>query len=219
MKKTIFLAAILYASFINAQTTNDEKLTITKGTWVVGGGFSTNFGKSESDLQNGVRESKSFSVNISPKLGYAINSNLVAGLGVGYSYGKNKNTTTETPNDNSENISNSFSVFPYARAYKSLTRNLALYIQGEFKYTFTKNEYLQVQVLNGDSKRNDFFIGLRPGITYFLNKKIALEANLGVIGYRFGKTEALNGVEGNYGDFLFSMNADSFLEFGLSYYF
>jgi hypothetical protein len=73
-----------------------------------------------------------------------------------------------------------------------------------------------------ESSSNDFFVGLQPGLSFFMSKKLALETSIGSLGYRRITREDNNDNFSNSStnsfEFSFSLNASDFL-FGLFYYF
>ena len=155
-----------------------EKFTIQKKTWSIEGDFSMNYSDSE-DMNNGYLDKQNnFNIGFFPKLGYAIKDNLIVGLGLGYRYYKIK---SDNINDFYYNNSlNSYSINPYIKKYIPIGKNLAFNIQGEMKFSTDKNKHSQ---LNTDFKMNTIFIGIRPGITYRLSKKVAIQTNIGSLGY------------------------------------
>ncbi|CAM1339645.1 outer membrane beta-barrel protein [Tenacibaculum aestuarii] len=208
MKKLLLCTMLFAFSLANAQEKKDnEKLTIEKGTWYTAGNFS--IGKSSNEFEGSPETSKYFSFNFSPKVGYTINDNLIIGLGVGYGYSKSES-------GNGIGKGNSYQIFPYIKKHFPLGKKLTISLQGEFSYNYS--EFSDNSLPNPNERNsNQYFIGIRPGMTYFLNKNIALEANIGSLGY--SKTD-LN--ENNFPDresdtFQFNINSTD-LMFGLSYY-
>ncbi|WP_428742200.1 outer membrane beta-barrel protein [Tenacibaculum sp.] len=209
MKKLLLYTMLFALSFANAQEKEDnEKLTIEKGTWYISGNLSINQNNYEAEDSN--NDSESFGFNFSPKIGYTINDNLIIGLGVGYGYSKNKSTIMTGKG-------NSYQVFPYIKKHFPLGKKLTISLQGEFRYSYS-------DFSNNDTptpykrESNEYFIGIRPGITYFLNKNIALEANIGGLGYsKTNHEDNINLSNRDTSSFNFNINSTD-LMFGLSYY-
>lgn len=211
MKKLLLFTMLFALSFSYAQEKN-KKLNIKKGTWSLSGETSFSFNNNKADNQ--VYEDKSYLFNFAPKIGYTISDNLILGVGIGYGYGDSKSTN---PSNTYERKNYSMSIFPYIKKHFSVGKKVTLSLQGEFKYSHTKYEDEQNNSLNNnDSKTNAYSIGIRPGITYFLNKKLALEANLGFLGYTRTNYDN-NSYKGNNSSFNFNFNPSN-LMFGLSYY-
>ncbi len=212
MKKLLLCTMLLALSFANAQEREgNKKLTIEKGTWYVGGNIS--FGHDSSEFEDSPEASKYFNFNFSPKVGYTINDNLILGLGLGYGYSKNE---IENTINNPANTSNNFRIFPYIKKHFPIGEKLTISVQGEFRYSYS--EYENNDVFNSYSGHtNEYFIGVRPGITYFLNKKLALEANIGALGYTNSTQKYGNPPKRTSSSFNFNINSTD-LMFGLSYY-
>ncbi|WP_298507361.1 autotransporter domain-containing protein [uncultured Kordia sp.] len=220
MKKITLFVCLFTIAFVNAQDadkTTSDKLSFEKGTQFVNLNFSvnsseTNFERQTQD-QLDTGETKAFGFSINASYAHAINNNLFLGLGVGY--GSNKNEATNIDGSVNENDSKSYQVFPYVRYYKGIGKKLALFIQGEARYSHFENE---LNALN-DGESDNFFVGIRPGITFMLNKNFALETSFGALGYTHSKID--NGrfnTEATSNSFNLSLNSSN-LFFGLNYYF
>nr|BFF41522.1 hypothetical protein BACY1_33270 [Tenacibaculum mesophilum] len=133
------------------------------------------------------------------------------GLGYGYTESESGNTT-----NNQVNTTNHFRVFPYIKKYFPVGKKLTISLQGEFRYSYS--EYEKNDVLNSNGGHtNEYFIGVRPGITYFLNKNLALEANIGTLGYNNATQKSGSPSKRTWSSFNFNINSTD-LMFGLSYY-
>jgi hypothetical protein len=214
MKKITLFLCILTAAFMNAQDdTTSDKLTFAKGSQFINANLSLNISNSDLEAQTQTQESKNFGFSINSSYAYAISDNLFLGLGLGYSHNKRENDVNGVSENDVTN--NSYQVFPYVRYYKGIGKKLAFFIHGETRYTHFENE---LNALNSGESDN-FFFGVRPGLTLMLNKNLALETTIGSLGYSTGKTEnETTSVETSFSGFNLSLNsADLF--FGLSYYF
>ncbi|MEN1783836.1 MAG: hypothetical protein AAGF77_01745 [Bacteroidota bacterium] len=111
-------------------------------------------------------------------------------------------------------------MLPFVRGYWSLHQRLALFGQAEYRYFKTTLESIDEFPITGTRKNetNGYFVGVRPGVTYFISDVIALEATLGSLGYLNSKFENDQGREVNASSFDFSLNTDE-LFFGLTLYF
>ena len=94
----------------------------------------------------------------------------------------------------------------------------AFYLQAEAKYTgaWLNNEQNGTETFT--EKRNDIFAGLRPGVTFFMSEKFALETGIGTLGYTRSNTKRDRDDDTSSDTFRLSLNTSDFL-FGLSYYF
>ncbi|MEM6720950.1 MAG: outer membrane beta-barrel protein [Bacteroidota bacterium] len=218
MKKYIYILCLFTFISVNAQddTTSDEtttdKLTFAKGSNLLNAGLFFNSSKIENNVG---AEQKQFLFGANTAYGYAINDNFFLGLGLGY---VNRDAEfTDTLGSTQDLTSYSFNIFPYVRYYKGLGKHLAIFGQGEVLFSNEKEE------LNGidTQKINTFFVGIRPGLTYMLNKNFALEITVGALGYTSRNIDDLsvaNSVDTDTSEFGLSLNFDDLI-FGLSYYF
>ncbi len=166
---------------------NDIKAQIKKGNWNLGGSIQA-FGDKPPKLLN--YEKNKTNIDILPKIGYLLTDKFELGITTGYAREKTivKGGGTET------NVAdNFFKIEPYARIYKPINEKLFFAVEGTiFKYTYGKGEGESIgSNLVVETKFTNLFknykVGLfvKPSLTYFLSKKIAIEGNLGSIG--FGK--------------------------------
>lgn len=136
MKKLVFFTALLAFGFSTAQQSKkNEKLTLKKDTWYLGGDTSFRDSNDEFLRNDTIRNRNNrYRFNISPRVGCFIQDNLLVGLGVNYVYDKNNNTNMYT-NENNELTSEkywhtdeSLGIVSYLRKYIPISKNLALFI-------------------------------------------------------------------------------------------
>ncbi|UMB61191.1 porin family protein [Lutibacter sp. A80] len=212
MKNFLFIAMILAYTFTFGQNTN-EKLTIPNGTWNFGGNIS--FNTSEMEIENSSfsnSERKSYTISFEPKISYAIKNNLFIGIGLGYGYSKDESITYDIDTE-SISTTNIWSIIPYIKKYFPVGKKLTLNLKGEFRYSSFESDYDNSNFI---SSANNYFIGIRPGITYFLNNKIALDANIGSLGYWNSKVDD-NSNNTQSSGFELSIDTSNFY-FGVSYF-
>ncbi|WP_405606961.1 outer membrane beta-barrel protein [Polaribacter sp. Asnod1-A03] len=196
MKKLILITAILFYGITNAQE---------KGTWVFGGEL--NFSNGENDYQDSTSDFKAF--RVTAKTGYVFTkTNLELGLGLGYSTSKNESYDYE-------NKYNSYTISPYIKKYLPINDTFSFFLQGEVAFSNYNRE--ESGNYSNDIDRNDLFIGIRPGFVFFVTKNIALNANIGALGYNTNKYETDNLTEVKSNSFNFNLNSSNLI-FGLSYY-
>lgn len=227
MKKLLFLILLCIGGLMHAQDSQNKRLEISKGNWVIGGDLSFNTISRTSDDQPFTRTNDNLRFGFSPNIGYVIGKNTVLGLRPGYSYIKSENISTDgiiLSNSNTME-SNVFSIASYVRRFFPLGKKFAIYVQGEVGYNYrvsdTTNENSTFPLVNGTS--NNYLIGIRPGITYFISKGFALETGIGVLGYLFTDSKSTNGTgllldSSESNSFGFELNTSNIF-FGLSYYF
>ncbi|NJB71862.1 hypothetical protein GGR42_002324 [Saonia flava] len=227
MKKVVLVVALLGVGSLTAQESQKEKLIIEKGTWNVGGNLSFRVSKNDNNDASQIRENENTSISFFPNVGYAVGKNIITGLGLGYGYSKSEilSANEGAINNFTSNDSRTFTIAPYIRGYFPLGEKLAFYTQGEVGFSKTKNtsdDENNNMVIN-ERKNNSYFIGIRPGITYFVSKKLALETGIGFLGYTKTDSELKSDSgtfdqSGKASNFNFSLNSSDLL-FGLSYYF
>ena len=221
MRKFLCVSAILMFTTLSAQNDATNRLIIEKGTWYLGGNVSFGFSGSkfnglDRDFTN---ESQSTNITITPTIGHAFGNNWIAALGIGYGYNRSENSSMSAGERNDyEGTGQSLSFDPMVRSYFGVGENLALYLQGQASYTKTWFDQEQSNQANLSDKNNFVFVGIRPGITFFIAPKFALETTFGSLGYTKSIIEdnAGNGIER---DSLALSFSTSDLFFGLSYYF
>lgn len=214
MKKLLLFKFLICIFAMNAQD-NEGKLAIEKGTWNVGGQISlyTNNNKQESSTPT---ETNSFGFNINPSVSYFLDKNLSVGLTLGYGYNESKNINGTNEN---LNFRNSFSFIPTIKKFFSLSKSLALSLKGEIGYTYAKSDESSSPI---EYTQNNYSASLRPGIDFFITKKLALQANLGVLQYSYSNNKSENLsvpeiIENKNHNFNFLLNSSN-ISFGLSYY-
>ncbi len=221
MKTLLFITAVIFYSTAFGQ--GNEKIAIKKGTFNIGGKTSIGFSNHKDD--DATYETDMFNVEILPNFGYTIKKNLVIGLGVGYGY--TESDSFEINNSDFENRNsrtNRFYIFPYLKKFIPMGQKLAMYVQGECRFSEGKSENTTSvnRVNSNNSTSRTFFAGFRPGVAYFLSQGFVLEANLGTLGYTLVKNKYNSRGENNgYNKanyFSFSLDSSQ-LQFGVSYFF
>ena len=227
MKKVLFFASVLIAGTLTAQTTQDDRLVIPKGTWTVGGNLSFDTFSRTSENEPFTSETDVTGISFLPNLGYAVGENTILGLRPGYRYQESENTVFEDSmlSNSRTTESHALSLAAYLRRFFPLNKNLALYLQGELGYAHARGESTSGNdsLSESESTTDTFFIGIRPGITYFVSKAFALEAGMGALQYERSESELKdsNGTVSSTADsnrFNFDLDTSQIF-FGLSYYF
>jgi len=203
----IFTIIILTSLNIQAQ---ESSFPIKEKTWSIGGGGSLRFNQTEYDAE---RSRKVFGLNLRPNAGYAIQENLILGLGLGYSYNE---TTTEDSVNNRDQTANGVGVFPFIRKYFNLNNKFAFNLTGELGYEYSWGKNYTV----GDgyeSSANSFQASVRPGITYFVTNNIALEAQLGGIFYNHTSRKIDGELDMKYNSLIASIQMEQ-IYFGINFF-
>ncbi|MEM6685565.1 MAG: hypothetical protein AAF617_07180 [Bacteroidota bacterium] len=214
MKKYILYIGLLFAVLVHAQeadTQDSDVLTFQKGSQFVNTNFAFTLRDEEfRSLDNlDVTNVSETGLSIRASYAYSVVENLFLGVGLSYQNITRKiENSFGTPDDTS--ITNGYGVFPFVRYYKGIGKKLALYLQAEASVRYSKIE---------TTKANSFSTGLRPGVTFLMNKNLALEASLGFLGYFSNSTDNEESVSESDSDgFQLSLNSSNLL-FGLNYYF
>lgn len=221
MKRILLFAALLSVSLISAQ--EQDKLTIQKGTWTLGGSLSFNNNNSDANF-NGLGITRNSQNDVStlalfPRVGYTFNDNWIVGLTPGYITSKSENENSDDGGEvlTSEFKSETISISSLVRRYFGVGKNLALYLEGQLGYErfWSENVFddLDRETSNGDG----FSVNIRPGISFFASKNLAFETSIGVLGYSYSSSEGED-FDNERQNFGFSLNPSD-LFFGLSYFF
>lgn len=206
MKKLLFAIMAIASSIVVGQE-KEQKFLIPKNTWNISGGLSLNNSNTKSEES----KSDSFGFNFKPKIGYFFHNNLSAGIGLGYGY-NNHSTNNDFQNETTTNL---FSIFPYVKKHFSIGKKVGLFLQGEFRYSYAKNG--NSYELTYKRINHSYFFGVRPGLTFLITKKLAIETSIGALGYsknnsRYQRDEAK---ESSHNSFSFDLNSSN-LTLGLS---
>ncbi len=218
MKRVLFFALLLGFATLQAQNSDEDKRTISKGTWNLGIEANLSTYNAESQNDGSSLDADRFSVGFFPRMGYAFSENWMVGLRTGYNRTKVENDLAQQPNFNqSESKTEVFTFAPYVRKYYGLGKNLLFYAQGEAGYVGSWSENITNQTNRSTTESDQFYVAFRPGITFFVSQKLALESSFGILQYSSNKIES-NGAETTSNGFDLGLDSSNIL-FGLSYYF
>jgi hypothetical protein len=152
-------------------------------------------------------------------------NNVEIGIALDYTHVNQNSLQQRQPLTESETSISTFGIIPYIRGYKSINKNLLLFVQGEIGYSTIQSEFQNNSRNISTGLGNEFRIGIKPGITYFISKRMALEASLGGLTYNNSNQDfesrnddnTFNQSDSSGNSFNFSINPSDFL-FGLSIY-
>lgn len=176
-----------------------------QGDAFLNGSFSLQFDNSSNGFSQATANTFSFAgevssvaVSIQPRLGVLLSSNLALGLGLGYE-GLFSETNTERlispfPQTVKATV-NRYSFSPFLRYYKGFDERFGLWLDFYGSVGLGKGKF--ENVLNGlrdEQEENQFNmqLGIRPGLYYFLNRRFALEASVGGIGYNYDRRKQVD---------------------------
>lgn len=115
-------------------------------------------------------------------------------------------------------MNQSFSITPFLRFYKGLVENLGLYLQGEFSYSRESSNVSIEEEPELTNTQNQYLVGIRPGLTYFMSKKLASETSIGSLGYSKFDSDGSNSGTLSGSNFTLSLNPSDLI-FEIAYYF
>ena len=196
MKKLLFFFVLITTTISYAQEKN-EKFKIEKDSWTYSGQLSFSGFKNENTNEIGA--------DLNAQIGYSINDNLVIGIGLG----ANRSRVPLLDNAIQANRNeNGISAFAFIKKYIPISDKLAFSLQGEMKYSYLEGlDNNSVSIFDKDR----YSIGIRPGLTYFLSKNVALTTNFGFLGYALTNERGSNEKTHSYG---FNFDATN-ISFGL----
>lgn len=174
-----------------------------KGDRFVNGNISlTSYRFSDS---NGDLNTKYFSLNIGPDVGYFTSNDVALGFGLAYGYGRNK-----TMSGSYEDKSHSFHASFLGRKYFAVGENFALTLTNTVYAGMQKFEYQNTAVT--ESKGFNLGVMLQPGLVFLLSPNWSIDMNLGMIGYGFERNTTNKTNTGR-----FNLNAGT-MSLGWTYY-
>jgi hypothetical protein len=218
MKKTSLFAILLACLAVSAQAP-EENLVIEKGLLSLGGSAALNLRGNEFEAMNNRGEVNNTGITIAPHLGYLVKDNLQIGMGLRYSHNKNENAlVSPATNTIIYTTNNAIGATPYIRFYKGIGKHFSLYVQGEMGYDRNWTTTDDPNNTGNESKGHNAFLGIRPGLTYFIGKRWALESSIGALGYSFNRVNFEDGRSTKSDSFSLNLDASNIF-FGLAYYF
>jgi len=209
-----FIIFIVSISYCRAQ--------LKKGVSIYG--FDLNYNTSTTKYDSGDDSDKTYSFSVMPTFGVFINSHVLVGLKTNWT--KTRNADVNTPDFSiSNSTSKGHSFGPFVRYYKMFSDKAGFFVQGEMawaknKLTYTLEDTQSNSEFDIEDHIKSFQAGVRPGVVFFIGKRVALESTLGFIGYSKSKTDnswvPANLDSSNKG-FQFSLSPGT-LNFGFRYY-
>ena len=177
---------------------------VPKGQWVFGGSisYSTHSNNDYTFLIVEDIQSNGYQFKVTPLVGYAYSKNSLVGLRFGYSRGLtelDKASLSITSLDNSffYSLKHSYNVEALWRNYIPLgkgNKRFALFAEVGLSMGGSQSKLLSgpQQSLSGVySSSFDIALGVNPGIAAFLTNNMAIEVNIGVLGFNYSKTRQI----------------------------
>ena len=150
-----------------------------QGTWLVGGNLGGSFqlGKWDSGGSGTFDKDNAWSAQAAPMVGYLLLNHLAVGTRIDFSLGQANRIEQSTAVSN-----NSFyaGIGPFARYYFSLDERWAAFGQAQPSFGFSQEkseiDFPPLVTQSWSGTRIDLSAG--PGMAFFLNKKVGIEAYL-----------------------------------------
>jgi hypothetical protein len=201
----------------------DDDRSIKKGTTIIGAYFNFSTSKTTTVRVKGLTtESSVDKLGGNATFGKMVSDHWGLLLNLGF---ENSNTVTPTVVNgtlyNPINDRNDFIITPSVRHYRNVAEGIYVFIQGSMTFskgTLTADEFDKFdQLIRYNYNTTGFGMGISPGVTYFLNKKLSTEIAIGVIGFSVynGKDSLGNTTQTNGFQALFYQNSVSL---GFVYY-
>lgn len=163
MKKLLLAAAFVVASLsANAQV-------------YLGGGVSFN------SHDPGEGDTKT-TINLVPEIGYKLEDNLSIGVKLGYAHSKQGDVS-----------SNDFNFEPYIRYTFAKWNNVGFFGEAGFGYTHYEDKVekdVAGATVSVKTKANEWYIGVRPGVSVDVTKNLTFLTKIGWLGYNNYKLDA-----------------------------
>ncbi|KPM32762.1 Hypothetical protein I595_1189 [Croceitalea dokdonensis DOKDO 023] len=221
----LFLAMGFLVNTMFAQDSTNNKLVIEKGTWNLTGSIGFVRNNSEATELDFLATNSSTSFNFQPSFGYFFKNDFMGGLGLGFVHQQSKRDTQieSQPVPRREFKTNVFILNPFVRKYYGIGDHFALYLQGQgtFSTSTTASQIEGDPASMDEANSTSFSLGLVPGLTFFVSKNFALEANIAALSYRWGKFDR-DGAISEDNDTSNTFNFDfspSNISLSLAYYF
>jgi outer membrane protein len=207
MKKifTLLFAAVLFSASTFSQV-------------FVGGSFSlSNQGSSTSNANTTVDGPSITIFTVNPMVGYYLNSQMAVGIEFGMGFSSHNNNATPTATKTTSSI---FSFSPFLRYHLVEMGPISVFGQGSVGIGFVSSKIKTGNVSSDGPKTTMFEIALRPGVSYKLTDKIAIEAFLGGLTYNSAvEKRDVAGSEVKDKDHSLSLNFSTALNLGFVYKF
>jgi len=195
MKKLqLLVVALLASSLAFAQP--------EKGNILLNGSLNFDLGSSSADVST-------FTLGVTPKVGYFVTDKIVVGLDLGIAMNNSNDKASDIKTSGLE-----FGGGAFARYYVMPKDHFAMFFEGGVNTSFGSSSVETAGVSVDGPSTFSLNAGITPGISVYVSKKIALEANYGFLGYTSSSSE-LGGVKTSQGNFGLNLNPNT-MRFGVS---
>lgn len=181
---TALLCVLVHTGFAQLQ----------QGTWATTGNISYLRENQERDAATDAQpkvEAKYERFQLRPSIGFFVSDGFELGITAGYDYSDYvRNSSTQTYATANSYEVKSYTAGVYARKYKFLAANVAVFGQGDINYIVSDviSEFVGSGAFNTYKAdyRSDvkhFSVNLRPGVSFFVHDRISLNALYGTLSY------------------------------------
>lgn len=171
------------------RTPNAEN-ALRRGTRLLGGSFALGGSAGRSARNNG--ETNGIDFNFGPQVGWFVRDNMAVGLGLTTGFNQLRSTGSfgfpsggVTSEFTQSNLS--LGLRPFVRNYAMLGPKFGVFLETSVNvsHTRTRTETLPATAVPSEWSGRTFSLqaGLRPGVTYFLGRRFAVEATTGFVGF------------------------------------
>lgn len=201
---------------------------LARGTRLLGGSFA--LGGNARRLAGGGSESEGINFNLEPQVGWFVRDNVAVGLGLTAGFNQSRTTGSLGVTSEFTQRNTTLGLRPFVRNYAMLGPKVGVFLETSLNVGYTRQvtETLPATVTPSEWSGRSFFIqaGLRPGVTYFLGRRFAVEATTGFVGFNllntrtptFINTNRLVELKNNTFSFSPTWVAGSTVAVGLKYY-
>ena len=213
MKKVLFSVLFLATLSMSAQETEFES-SVKKGRINLAGSLSMVL--DDYDSENNTSRYKN--INLRPTIGYVIQENLILGAFFDFRHGQYENNYVNNNSDVTDrNTLKGYGLGIFVKKYISVVGRLFFDLGAGVSYS--RNSYEYSNDSNVDNYSDQYGVNITPGITYFLNKNLALQMSFGNITYSHIKRKYENQETIANKNNLLSLNLTSNTSLGVSYFF
>lgn len=227
------LGLAYYVGANPARRTPNPETALTRGTRLLGGSFA--LGGNAGRFAGSSGETNGINFNFQPQMGWFVRDNVAVGLGLTAGFNQLRSTSsggftsvTFTSEFTQSNLT--LGLRPFVRNYAMLGPKFGVFLETSLNVGFTRTntETLPATAVPSEWSGRTFSLqaGLRPGVTYFLSRRFAVEATTGFVGFSllnartptFTNTSRLVELKNNAFSFSPTWTAGSDVSVGLKYY-
>jgi hypothetical protein len=186
MKQKLLLNCIIALIFSSSAFAQFQK-----GDKILGLGLNFGTNKNENSTAVSSQVNRTFVVNVSTELGFAVNENRVHGFFINGGYGRSRYDFPSQPINTSKTNNYNAGAGYFIRNYKPLGKSFFIFGDGRAGFNYSDQNYTSNTAEKG--KSYGVQAAIYPGIAYKLNKRFLLEvrfADLVSLGY--SKQESTN---------------------------